>query len=157
MDEISLKTAVDLIKGTVGIFNMTVDSNDFEETPGYEETVNTYQEIIFTVDEDEPEIYAIGILFCLAMMSFADAAPRGYSENYFIPDEDWSLGYFINGLNYRYGSICFSSDYVSGRMMKTYIKFDNDGRVKLETRNRGKSAEKWITMLQGKKHLQKVK
>jgi len=157
MDEISLKTAVELMRGTVGIFNMTIVSNDFDETPGYEDSVNTHQEIVFTVDEDEPEIYAVGILFCLAMMSFADAAPRGYSENYFVPDEDWNLGYFIDGLKYRYGSIRFSSDYVSGRMMKTCVTFDKTGKVTIETTNRGKSAEKWITMLQGKKHLQKVK
>jgi len=47
--------------------------------------------------------------------------------------------------------------HVSGRMMKTYVTFDKTGKVTIETTNRGKSAEKWITMLQGKKHLQEVK
>jgi len=157
MDDASRESGFKLMEGTVGIFNMKIVSNYFKATKGYENTVNTYHEIVFKVEEDEPEIYAVGILFCLALMSFTDAAPRGISEEYFTPDEDWSLGYFVDGLKYWYGSICYSADYVSGRMMKTDIKFDKDGKVTVETRNRGKSADKWLTMLQGKKHLQEVK
>ena len=157
MDEICLKSIVKLMEETIGLFNMKITSNDFQETPGFEDTVNTYQKIVFTVEEEEPEIFAVGILFCLALLSFTDAAPRGISEDYFKPDEDWNLGYFVDGLKYQFGSICYSADYLSGRMMKTDIQFDKDGTVTLETRNRGKSADKWLTLLQGKKHLQEVK
>ena len=157
MDDVSLQAVVRLMEGTIGLFNMKIVSNEYEETPGYEDTVNSFHKIIFKVEEEEPEIYATGILFCLALMSFADAAPRGISKDYFIPDEDWSLGYFVDGLKYQYSSICYSSDYLSGRMMKTDVIFDKDGKVTLTTRNRGKSANKWLTFLQGKKHLQKVK
>ena len=157
MDEICLKSSVNLMEGTIGLFNMKIASNDFQETPGFEDTVNTYQKIVFTVEEDEPEIYAVGILFCLALLSFSDAAPRGLSEDYFTPDEDWNLGYFVDGLKYKFSSICYSADYLSGRMMKTDVRFDEDGKVTLETRNRGRSADKWLTMMQGKKHLQEVK
>jgi len=157
MDYASRQAGFKLMEGTIGLFNMKIVSNEYEETPGHEDTVNSFHKIVFKVEEDEPEIYGIGILFCLAMMSFVDAASRGVSENYFIPDEDWSLGYFVDGLKYKYGSICYSSDYLSGRMMKTDIIFDKDGKVTLTTRNRGKSADKWLTFLQGKKHLQKVK
>jgi len=157
MDYASRQTGLKLMEETIGLFNMKIVSNEYKETPGYEDTVNSFHKIVFKVEEDEPEIYAIGILFCLAMMSFVDAAPRGISENYFIPDEDWYLEYFVKGLEYKYGSICYSSDYLSGRMMKTDVIFDKDGKVTLTTRNRGKSADKWLTFLQGKKHLRKVK
>jgi len=157
MDYASRQAGFKLMEETIGLFNMKIISNEYKETPGYEDTVNSFHKIVFKVEEDEPEIYAVGILFCLAMMSFADAAPRGISENYFIPDEDWSLGYFVDGLEYKYGSICYSADYLSGRMMKTDVIFDKDGKVTLTTRNRGKSADKWLTFLRGKKHLQKVK
>jgi len=157
MDYTSRQSGFKLMEETIGLFNMKIASNKYEETPGYEDTVNSFQKIVFKVEEDEPEIYAIGILFCLAMMSFIDAASRGISENYFIPDEEWSLGYFVDGLKYKYNSICYSSDYLSGRMMKTDAIFDKDGKVTLTTRNRGKSADKWLTFLQGKKHLQEVK
>jgi len=71
-----------------------------------------------------------------------------------LSHEDWSLGYFVDGLEYEHGSLCYSADYVSGRMMKTEVVFDKDGEVTLTTRNRGKSADKWLTLLKGKKHLQ---
>jgi hypothetical protein len=41
--------------------------------------------------------------------------------------------------------------------MKTNITFESAGIVTLITRNRGKSAEKWLLNLQGKKHIQMVK
>ena len=156
MDDVSRQAGFKLIEETIGLFSMKIISNEYNETPGYENTFNSVHEIVFKVEEDEPEIYAVGILFCLAMMSFADAAPRGFSENYFIPYEDWSLGCFVNGLEYKHGSICYSADYLSGRMMKTDVIFYKDGTVTLTTRNRGKSADKWLTLLQGKKHLQKI-
>jgi hypothetical protein len=89
-------------------------------------------------------------------MSFTFAAPRGISENYFIPDEEWSLEYFVQGLEFENKRLRFSSDYVSGRLMKTDIVFESGGRVTLTTRNRGKGAERWLTHLQGRKHIQPI-
>jgi len=40
--------------------------------------------------------------------------------------------------------------------MKTNIKFESDGRVTLEKRNRGKGAERWLLHLQGKRHIKQV-
>jgi hypothetical protein len=47
-------------------------------------------------------------------------------------------------------------DYLRGRCVKTTVEIGNDGRVLLETVNRGKAAMKWIARLQGKKLLQAV-
>ena len=146
-----------LLEGTIGIPIIEIVSNDFEETPGYEGSVNTYQEIVFQIKEEEPDIYAVGVLYTLSLMSFTFAAPRGYSAEHFIPDEQWNLGYFVQGLEFRNNRLCFTSDYVSGRLMKTDIIFEPNGKITLSTRNRGRGAERWMMHLQGKKHIKPVK
>lgn len=40
--------------------------------------------------------------------------------------------------------------------MKSDIRVESGGRVTLETRNRGKGADRWMIHLQGKKHVQVV-
>ena len=146
-----------LLGSTIGLINIKILSNEFQETPGYKGDTGSYHKIIFRVEEDDPDICAIGILFSLSLMSFTYAAPRGYSEKEFIPDEEWNLGYFIQGLAFENGKLLFSSDYVSGRMMKTEIIYESDGKVTLTAINRGKSADRWMTHLQGKRHLSVVK
>jgi len=145
-----------LLDNTIGI-EIDIISNDFQETPGgHDSTPNTNQEIVFQIKEEEPDLSAMGVLYALSLMSFSYAAPRGYSAEYFIPDEQWSLGYFVQGLEFKNRLLCFSADYVSGRMMKTDIIFESGGKVKLSTRNRGRGAERWLTHLQGKKHIKVV-
>ena len=141
---------------TIGI-PIEIISNDYEEILAVEDTVITYQEIVFQIKEDDPDDWAIGVLFALSLMSFSFAAPRGISEMHFVPDEDWTIEYFLTGLRYRWRKICFTSDYVSGRLMKTNIDFESGGKVKMVTRNRGRGAERWLTYLQGKKHINPVK
>jgi hypothetical protein len=145
--DINKSSAFNLLDGTVGI-SIDIISNEFNELGS-----NTSQKIIFQIKEEEPDIFAIGVLFTLSLMSFTFSGPRGYSEIEFIPDEEWNLGYFINGLEFRNRCICFSADYVSGRHMKTDIEFESGGKVTLSTRNRGKGADRWLTHLQGKPHI----
>ena len=140
-------TGIRLLNETIGI-TIGIISNDFEEFAG-----NTNHKIVFQIIEDEPDIFAFGILFALSLMSFTFAAPRGYSETQFIPDEEWNLDYFVQGLEFRNKKLHFTSDYVSGRLMKTDIIFETGGKVTLMTRNRGKGAERWLIHLQGKKHI----
>jgi hypothetical protein len=147
---------IQILEQTIGV-RIKILSNDYQELPGYEDQVNTYQKIVFQVEEEEPDDWAIGVLFCLSLMSFTYSAPRGYSENFFIPDEDYNLSYFVEGLRFMKKSICFTSDYVSGRLMKTDIGFESGGKVTLSTRNRARGAERWLLNLQGKKHVQAVK
>jgi hypothetical protein len=123
-------------------------SNEFEEFAD-----NTHHKVVFQVQEEEPDIFAMGVLFALSLMSFTFSGPRGYSEIEFVPDEEWNLGYFVNGLEFRRQCICFSADYVSGRLMKTDVEFESGGRVTLTTRNRGKGVDRWLTHLQGKPHI----
>ena len=140
-----------LLEESVGI-PIEIISNEFKEIAS-----NTYHRIVFQIKEEEPDLWALGVLFALSLMSFSFAAPRGISEMYFIPDEEWNLEYFVKGLEFENKCLCFSSDYVSGRLMKTDIVFESGGRVTLTTRNRGRGAERWLTHLQGKKHIQPLK
>lgn len=140
----------DYLATSIGI-PLHIISNDFEEFQG-----NEHHKIIFQIDEEEPDIFSLGILFTLSLMSFTYAAPRGLSEMHFIPDEEWNIGYFLKGLRFEYGRLIYSGDYVSGRHMKTTIIFEQGGKVTLDTRNRGKGADRWMTYLQGKKHIQEV-
>jgi hypothetical protein len=143
-DSISYKYLTD----TVGV-PIEIISNEFDEFHG-----NEHQKIVFQINEEEPDIWAFGVLFTLSLMSFTYAAPRGYSEMHFEPDEEWNLEYFLQGLEFEYGKLKYSGDYVSGRHMKTTIIFEPGGRVILDTRNRGRGADRWIMHLQGKKHIQ---
>jgi hypothetical protein len=149
-------TAFKLLEETIGV-PIKILSNEYQELPLGENQVNSLQKIVFQVEEDEPDDWAIGILFTLSLMSFTYSAPRGYSENLFIPDEEWNVEYFVDGLRFEHGSICFGSDYVSGRLMKTDIDFESGGKVTLVTRNRARGAERWLLNLQGKKHIEAVK
>lgn len=146
----------ELLSETIGI-KIKILSNDYTEIPVSSDINNTYQKIVFQIEEDEPDIFAFGVLFALSVMSFSFSAPRGLSEIEFRPDEDWNIEYFLRGLEFKRGHLCFSADYVSGRLMKTDIAFEPGGKVTLTTRNRAKGAERWLTHLQGEKHIRKVK
>ena len=95
-----------LLEQTIGLPTLKIISNDYNEFPnGYEGEFNTFHRIVFQIEEEEPDIYAFGVLFCLSLMSFTYAAPRGYSEVEFIPDEQWTLGYFVQGLSFEHGCL----------------------------------------------------
>jgi hypothetical protein len=145
-----------LLHETVGI-KIRIMSDDYHEIPTGMDVNNTYHKIVFQIEEEEPDSFAFGVLFTLSLSSFASSAPRGISEINFIAGEDWNIDYFMNGLEFKNKRLCFSADYVSGRLMKTDIDFESGGRVTLVTRNRGKSADRWLKNLEGKKHIQRVK
>jgi len=139
-----------MLSEAVGI-PIKIISNKFDE---FHE--NTHHKIVFQIEEEDPDVFAFSVLFSLSLMSFTFSAPRGYSETEFIPDEQWSLEYFMQGLRFEHGRLEYSGDYVSGRHMKTDIIFESGGRVTVETRNRGRGADRWLQHLQGKKHIQPV-
>lgn len=148
-------TGIHLLEATIGI-ELEALANEYQELPLDDGTVNSSHKIVFQITEEEPDISSIGVLFALALMSFTYAAPRGYSFNDFIPDEEYNLGYFLEGLHFERGVLHHESDYVSGRCVKTDITYEPGGKVTLTTRNRGKGADRWLIHLQGKKHIQPV-
>ena len=147
--------AYKLIEETMGV-SIEIISNKYQETQSFGKSIS-HHKVVFQIRENDPDIYALGILFALSLMSFTFAGPRGYSDSYFIPDEEWNLSYFVEGLSYEYGNIEFTADYISGRFIKTDIVYRRGGRVTITTTNRGKGADRWLMHLQGKKHIQEVK
>lgn len=138
------------LEETIGL-PIEIVSNDYSDFHG-----NEIQKIVFQIKEEEPDIWALGVLFTLSLMSFTYAAPRGYSAYEFQPDEEWNISYFLQGLSFEDGCLKYSGDYVSGRHMKTDITFEPGGLVTLTTRNRGRGADRWMIHLQGKKHIHEV-
>jgi hypothetical protein len=59
----------------------------------------------------------------------------------------------LRHLTFVRGRLHFYADYVRGRMVKTTVEIDEDGKILLETVNRGEAATRWVAKLQGKKIL----
>ena len=93
------------------------------------------------------------MIFALAVLSFADARPRGSSDIDFVENDEFTVCDLFEYLRFVNGELRFYADYVRGRCLKTDITVRKDGRIILSTRNRGKSALRWLDQLQGKKRL----
>ena len=108
-------------------------------------------------EEEEPadiaEWASFGLIFALAVLSFADARPRGLSDRDFVDDDEFTVSDLFECLGFVSGELRFSSDYLRGRCMKTDIAVRKDGQLTLSTRNRGQAALRWLDRLQGKKML----
>lgn len=107
-------------------------------------------------DDDLLEKAALGVMFTLAMLSFHDARPRGVSGQWFEDDDQLTIADFLEGFEYRAGALYYYADYIRGRCLKTTVQIHPDGRIALETVNRGQAATRWVARLQGKKLLEAV-
>lgn len=111
-------------------------------------------------DEDENsnviESCAWGLIYALGVLSFADARPRGVSDMHYVEKDEWHVGDMLRHLRFERGRLHFYADYVRGRMLKTTIDIDRDGKITLETVNRGEAATRWVSKLQGKKVIRLV-
>ena len=110
-------------------------------------------------EEDRAEVVewgAFGFLFVIGALSFHDARPRGASEMDYQEDDEFRVGDFLTGLQFRGGELRFDADYVRGRRMKTWVRVRQDGTGVIETVGRGKSAMHWIARLKGGKPLRAV-
>lgn len=99
---------------------------------------------------------AFGLIYALGALSFADGRARGVSGNWFKDDDSWTLTDMLERLTFANGRLHFYADYVRGRCLKTSIDLWSDGRVVVETVNRGEALTRWIDRLRGKKTLQAV-
>ena len=115
-------------------------------------------------DEDSPEEDradvvewgALGFLFAVGVLSFADARPRGFSDIDYIESDDFRVADLIAGLTYRNGELHLDTDYVRGRRMKTRIVVRPDGTGDIETIGRGKAALRWLARLRGERPVRAV-
>ena len=99
---------------------------------------------------------AHGLIFTIGVLSFHDARPRGVSGNWFEDGDQFTAADLLGRIRFTDGKLQMYVDYLRGRCVKTTIEVASDGRVRLETVNRGKAALAWVARLQGKKLLQPV-
>lgn len=113
-----------------------------------------------SVDEEFPEDVAewgaFGFIFALAVMSFAEATPRGHSDIDYLDNDRFRVADLFDCLRFVRGELRFSADYIRGRCLKTDIAIRPDGTAVLETRGRGENALRWLDKLQGKQILRLV-
>lgn len=125
---------------------------------------NTHVKIVMQDVDEEAEDHgsnviescAWGLIYALGMLSFADARPRGASDMHYVEKDEWYVGDMLRHLRFERGGLHFYADYVRGRMLKTTIDIDPDGKITLETVNRGEAATRWVSKLQGKKVIELV-
>jgi len=111
------------------------------------------------MDEDPAELAewaALGFLFTLASLSFADARPRGLSGPDYIEGDELTVADFVEGLRYERGRLRFTADYLRGRRVKTDVEVRPNGTVELATRGRGKAALRWLDRLKGKRLMEVI-
>ncbi len=104
--------------------------------------------------QDEPDVLsscALPLIYALGVLSFADARPRGASDMHYAETDDWMVGDMLRHLRFERGRLHFYADYVRGRMIKTTVEIDMEGKITLETINPGEAATRWVSKLQGKK------
>ena len=84
------------------------------------------------------------------------ARPHGNSHVDYVEKDEWTLEDLCRHLRFWKGALRLDTDYVRGRMMKTYVRVWPTGVVEIETINRHQMATRWAEALKGKKHLHLV-
>lgn len=135
------------------LLDISVIESDVRPTVGDEDWIVRIQ---LQVDEDLVDSCAHGLIFTLGVLSFHDARPRGVSGNWFDEGDQFTTSDLLSHIRFASGKLHMYVDYLRGRCLKTTINVASDGRVRLETVNRGKAALAWVARLQGKKLLQPI-
>lgn len=104
-------------------------------------------------DARQIESSAHGFLFALGALSFNDARPAGGASEWFEPSDRFTVEDLLEHLRFENGKLRLCVDELRGRAVHTTIELTSDGRARLETVHRGKSASAWVARLQGKQLL----
>ncbi len=124
------------------------------------ESLCVQAELLLGADDDAAETTAewgsMGFIFTLAVLSFAEATPRGHSDIDFIEADEFKVADFFDCIHFVRGELHFTADYIRGRCLKTDITIRSNGTVTLTTRGRGENALRWLDRLQGKMLLRLV-
>jgi len=98
---------------------------------------------------DVVEWGALGFLFAIGVLSFADARSRGLSDQEYMEGDQFMVADLVDAVRFRRDALHLDTDYLRGRRMKTHVVVRADGTGTLETLGRGKAALRWIARLQG--------
>ena len=151
---------------TGSLVNFDILETDIQPSVGGDETLVRIEMHLGEVEDldgdaeqsrsEDWEWGAFGFIFCLAVLSFHDARPRGVSGVDFEEGDEFTVADMVDSLQYQRGELRFSADYIRGRSIKTDITVRPDGGATLATRNRGEAASRWVQRLKGKKVLEVV-
>ena len=110
----------------------------------------------FTEPEDV-EWGGLAFMFAVVAISFTEARPAGHSDIAYAGDDDefW-VSDLVEHFKFEHGRLHVYVDYLRGRLVKTDIDVYADGKVVIQTVNRGQSLGRWLDRLKGKRHLAAV-
>ena len=111
------------------------------------------------VMQDDPDVLgscAWGLVYALGALSFADARPQGDADLDYVARDTWKVDDMIRHLRFERGGLHFYVERVRGRMLKTTVEIDGNGRITLDTVDRGEAATRWVAKLQGKRVIRLV-
>jgi hypothetical protein len=143
----------DLIRDGTLFDELEIANTEITPTVGNDDL---HVRIEMQVDDELIESCAFGLIFVLGVLSFADARPRGVSGNWFEDDDQFTAADMIRNLRFENGGLRMYVDYLRGRCVKTRVEVAKNGRVVLDTVNRGQAATRWVDQLRGKKFLRPV-
>jgi hypothetical protein len=149
MDAETLPIGHKLIKDAT-LINFEILKTEVEPTADQEDKVVTIE---LQLEEEMIDTCALGFMFALGVLSFHDGRPRGVSGHWFEDDDELSIDDFLLHLTYRRGALCVYFDYIRGRCLKTTVEVSPDGKLYMQTVNRGEAATRWVDKLRGKKFL----
>lgn len=135
------------------IWDFEVTSSEIRPTAGND---NFVVRIEMQIEDEGVEHMSLPVIFTLAMLSFSDARPRGFSSKEFAEEDEFTVADMLRHLTFESGRLRLCLDYVRGRCVKTTIHVDANGKVVLETINRGQAATRWIETLKGKRYVNPV-
>jgi hypothetical protein len=113
-------------------------------------------EMMLQADEELVTTTSFALVYVLALLSFADARPRGISGQWYDDDDQFTAADLLRHLSFERGKLHLYVDYLRGRCVKTTVEVSSDGRVRLDTVNRGQAATRWVDRLKGKSFLKPV-
>jgi hypothetical protein len=146
---------------TGSLVNFDIIDTKIDESVGGDEAIVRIELHLGEQEEEDlrsedHEWGGFGFIFCLAVLSFADARPRGVSDMHFVEGDEFTVEDLFDCLRYEHGELRFSADYIRGRCVKTDITIRRDGTATVQTRCRGEAATRWVARLKGKKVLDVV-
>ncbi len=117
---------------------------------------------LMMLDEGEEDGYqtvewgSFAFIYCLVTLSFDDAKPRNVSEIDYNDNDYFSISDLVACLSFSDSKLVFYCDYLRGRLVKTHISIESNGKVVVKTTFRGNALSIWLQKLQGKNILKSV-
>lgn len=151
MDDDKIPIEYELVRDGLLFDEIEVIETHIGETP---DDVAVRMEL--RAEEDLVQSTGFALIYVLALLSFADARPRGVSGHWYEDDDQFTAADMLRHLRFEGHSLHLYVDYLRGRCLKTTVEIFGEGRVRLETANRGKAATRWVDRIKGKKFLKPV-